>query len=112
MEVYESGRWGTVCNHGWGWEDANVVCKELGFSAAVSIANFGQGTRPIAMTHVDCQGFESSITHCGVNGYSQSKCTHQNDAGVECLTVRLVGASSPNEGRRSSSQWHLGHCMS
>ena len=99
VEVYESGSWGTVCDHGWDWEDANVVCKELGFSTAVTTANFGQGTGPIAMTNVDCRGFESSITHCGVNGYSQSKCTHQNDAGVECSTVRLVGGSSHNEGR-------------
>lgn len=31
VEVCSDGHWGTVCDNGWGNEEANVVCRELGY---------------------------------------------------------------------------------
>lgn len=50
MEVYHDGQWGTICDKNWGEEEARVVCKELGYSSAISAvkkAYFGQGTGPV-----------------------------------------------------------------
>ena len=41
LEVYINGRWGTVCDNGFSNTSANVVCQQMGFSAAVRWTNIG-----------------------------------------------------------------------
>ena len=46
VEVFYNNTWGTVCDDYWGKEDADVVCRELGYPGAISAlgrAAFGRG---------------------------------------------------------------------
>ena len=36
VEVYQDGQWKTVCDSGWGNNEARVVCRQLGFSGSLN----------------------------------------------------------------------------
>ena len=86
VEVNYNGEWGTVCNDGWSYTDAGVVCRQLGFGSNIySLIRFGQGSGPIFLDSVTCNGNELSITNCGHLGVNLTRsCTHSEDVGVRC----------------------------
>ena len=87
MEVFYRGEWGTVCDDFWGLTPAGVVCRELGYSEAVSAvccAKFGRGTGPIWLDNILCRGDESRLDSCYHIGLGLHNCDHGEDAGVIC----------------------------
>ncbi len=86
MEVYVDGQWGTVCDDLWDINEADVVCRELGYPGgaihAYLSAHFGQGTDPILMDNMECSGNENSLHDC--NHVTSHNCGHHEDAGVVC----------------------------
>ncbi|RXM29797.1 Neurotrypsin [Acipenser ruthenus] len=107
VEVYHNGRWGTICDDQWDDMDAEVVCRQLGFSGtpkAWSWAQFGSGSGPILLDEVRCSGNELSLEECVHSGWGEHNCDHVEDAAVSCNpysdgVVRLVDGDSPSEGR-------------
>lgn len=101
VEIFYDGQWGTVCDDAWDINDANVVCKQLGYqraSRAFRGATHGQGSGPIWMDDVSCSGGETHLYDCEHRGWGNSNCTHRRDASVECSAVRLVNGGA-NYGR-------------
>ena len=91
LEVYVSGAWGTVYDDLFdtNLNAANVVCRQLGYSGAVSVhccARFGEGNGTTWLDEVRCTGSESSIFNCGHGGYGVENCGHDEDVGVTCST--------------------------
>ncbi|XP_051748215.1 deleted in malignant brain tumors 1 protein-like [Ctenopharyngodon idella] len=102
VEVHYNGIWGTVCDDYWDLSDAAVVCREMGCGNVIEAkrgAFFRQGSGPVWMDDVKCVGNESTLKNCSSNGWGVHNCSHQQDAGVICQSVRLVNGSDSCSGR-------------
>ncbi|XP_030836658.1 scavenger receptor cysteine-rich domain-containing group B protein-like [Strongylocentrotus purpuratus] len=106
VEIYHHGIWGTVCDDFWDIREADVVCRQLGFSGASEPMRggvFGMGNSRIHLDDVTCEGTEKVLSNCSHAPWNDHNCLHGEDAGVICHSlegaIRLVDGIQPNEGR-------------
>uniref|UniRef100_A0A1X7UST9 Uncharacterized protein n=1 Tax=Amphimedon queenslandica TaxID=400682 RepID=A0A1X7UST9_AMPQE len=105
LEICINNTWGTVCDNLWTDSNAEVVCRQLGYTANGSVSEyFSTGYDQIFLDNVVCGGFESSLLHCKHNIIGTHDCTHDQDIGVICSNcsygdLRLINGTLPNEGR-------------
>ena len=88
VEVYYQGQWGTVCDDNWDDDDAEVVCRQLGYAdsdaRAYGNAAHGAGSGPIYLDEVRCYGFEEKLGLCSHSAWGSHNCSHLEDASVYC----------------------------
>ncbi|KAM5141243.1 neurotrypsin-like [Mantella aurantiaca] len=116
LEVFYKGDWGTVCDDGWTELNAQVVCRQLGYSGPSSLASrleFGAIEGLILLDDVSCTGKERGLVDCTRSSWGQHDCSHSEDVGVQCSNdtndiveilptgppVRLMDGESTKEGR-------------
>ncbi|NWW89917.1 MARCO protein, partial [Rhynochetos jubatus] len=85
VEIIYQGTWGTICDDSWDIQDATVVCRMLGYSTAISSFTATAGTGQIWLDDVNCSGRENSIFDCPKPNWGVNNCSHNEDAGVECI---------------------------
>ena len=83
VEVYHNGEWGTVCDDGWDLNDAQVVCRQLGFGPAIATKN-KECRSKICLHNLNCTGSESTIEGCSHSGWRIQDCNHEESAGLVC----------------------------
>ena len=120
VEVCVSGQWKTVCDNNWSMNEAQVVCRQLGYynsqgqydttvdlayvvyalcdcTAAdvvpLTRASHGQGTGMI-VEQIRCNGAERRLTDCTVRDEGDGECSHNEDAGVICCKDLLQSKST------------------
>ncbi len=88
VEICNNNIWGTVCDDSFGVPDAQVVCRQLGFSTAGAVAltvGFTNGAGQIWLDDVSCTGTETRLIDCPASPLGQHNCVHTEDAGVMCV---------------------------
>uniref|UniRef100_A0A1X7USZ0 SRCR domain-containing protein n=1 Tax=Amphimedon queenslandica TaxID=400682 RepID=A0A1X7USZ0_AMPQE len=112
VEICYNNTWGTICDDNWSNANAQVVCRQLGFSTIGayyhSNAYYGQGNGSIILDDVRCDGTEASlILQCSHSNLLSHNCGHHEDVGVVCPSthncthgsIRLVDGSYIGVGR-------------
>ena len=86
VEIYHDGQWGTVCGEDFDKEDADVVCKMMGYGEGLVVRDerYGPGSDPIWLDDVNCQAHETDLDDCEHRPWGEHNCDHDNDIGVEC----------------------------
>ena len=108
VEICLGGVWGTVCDDGWDSNDANTVCRQLGYNHGmittytnleciiITIHNteraipttrayFGEGSGPIYLSRVQCTNHGMILVNCIIDNTEIYRCDHSEDAGVICM---------------------------
>jgi hypothetical protein len=85
LELQVNGVFGTICDDGFGPEEAVVACRELGFSTGTTQAGpVGSESLTIWLDDVVCIGTESRLIDCTNSGIGVENCDHSEDVGVIC----------------------------
>ncbi|CAI9722756.1 serine protease svh-1-like isoform X3 [Octopus vulgaris] len=87
ISIYRNNSWGYVCDDNWDMKDADVACKQLGFSrgAEVATGNSRYGlaeSEDFLMDNTDCKGDESALQYCSYD--TEHDCKKDEAAGVIC----------------------------
>ncbi|GFR39709.1 hypothetical protein Agub_g188 [Astrephomene gubernaculifera] len=97
VEVCLNGTWGSVCDDGWDDQDAQVACRNMGFSYGTALNGASTDNGPTGMrvwlSQVNCTGSEVDLSECTTDSpVGATQCTHAMDAGVSCSNDALTPA--------------------
>ena len=89
VEIYNENynEWGTICSQNWDRNDAEVVCRQLGYDGALYIQSYGPGSGPVYLTNLQCTSNEATLFDCLSDGWNRvtGGCLdHSLDAGLVC----------------------------
>lgn len=104
LEVKSNQCWPSVCKVDFDWQDAEVVCRELGCGAPAALQQglYGEGEVPTWAEEFQCKGNESLLLHCNTSAREEQTCLPGNAVGLNCSEpddLRLVGGGSHCVGR-------------
>lgn len=89
LEIFDNvtKQWKGICDDGWGAEEAEVACRQLGLSGGAAETNIIRiGLPPLffLLDDVDCDGTETMLFECEHAEFGVSDCTSWEYAGVTC----------------------------
>ncbi|VDI01206.1 Hypothetical predicted protein, partial [Mytilus galloprovincialis] len=87
LEVKVFGRWGTVCADGFGYEEATVACRMLGYQNhnidRIEVYPSKTLLDQVVMTNIKCFGVEHDIRKCQFNKDYSNTC--KNTVVLKCI---------------------------
>ena len=93
VEICFNNTYGSICHNQWNDNDAEVVCRQLGYSTQNTSAQinafYNSSFGPIYLNNVQCTGSEEYLQDCDLNRDIDG-CTEADDAGVSCLGIWYI----------------------
>jgi deleted-in-malignant-brain-tumors protein 1 len=120
LAVFYQGEPGSVCDDGFGANEAEVACRQLGLEGPGRVLSITEvnvtpapSFAPIHMDDVSCSGSETALWDCSFGGWGNHNCDHSEDVYLQCGedeesgsgteavegAIRLVDGPSPEAGR-------------
>ena len=91
LEIFYKGEWGTVCDDFWDKNDAQVVCRELGYKYTIRtiLSDLApMGPERMWLDDVHCNGNEQNLSSCSHSGWGNHDCrAFMFFVGVECSSA-------------------------
>ena len=84
-----NGEWGTVHRTDFDRQDADIVCRQLGYNGSAAVYTHGEGSGPVWLSGVNCNRLETSLDQCRHNGWECYDCSHHSDLGIICALTEL-----------------------
>ncbi|KAH3847161.1 hypothetical protein DPMN_089478 [Dreissena polymorpha] len=118
VEIKVFNTWGTICHDHFEMEDANVICKMIGFNPAKGFRTSSiEGTGPVYVDNMACDANSSHINDCRYVTYDD--CSHREDVAVTCtakcdnptLQWGMVNDTSTNVGSAISVACERGRIL-
>ncbi|XP_060589155.1 deleted in malignant brain tumors 1 protein-like isoform X2 [Ruditapes philippinarum] len=106
VEIKSLDTWGTVCGNAFGIQEANVICRMLGYPPAMGFygkSHFGAGKGPIFIDDLICHEDAVHLNNCTYETYDN--CNHDDDIAVVCTDC---GNPTPNNGFTNSTKTNYG----
>ncbi|KAM4688769.1 uncharacterized protein O3C94_006904 isoform 2-T2 [Discoglossus pictus] len=103
VEVEHQGARGSICAKQWNNKDAQVACRQLGYSGpAIATRLIGDG--PVVISLVSCDGNEAALENCNMK--SSGTCSTKERAGVICQVLESC-AVLKNAGVQDSGMYTI-----
>lgn len=85
LEIFHDNRWSPVCAKGWGRNETNVVCRQLGFSEGAATAVKNDSLQETYwMKNVVCKGHEDRLDACIFDGFVFNACPDFRHVSIIC----------------------------
>jgi deleted-in-malignant-brain-tumors protein 1 len=97
VEVYNSGRWGSVCDNTYDSRIAQVTCRSLAYNGSYELlTGLYPGEQPYTMGGLQCIGTEYELFDCTVDtSFDGRVCSRMLDVAVRCSFIPSVSTSVP-----------------
>ena len=86
VELCQDNFWGTLCDNHWDVADAQVACRELGYSAikAIPLIDVPVGTAVMSFRDTKCTECAVSFSDCMLDQSEGRYCELGRGVGVKC----------------------------
>lgn len=82
--VYTGGQWGTICADHWSNNEANAVCRQLGYLHGLRNTSAGGRVFPHVLHDMRCEVNVTSLQQCTSQAVRSDVCQNRRSAAVDC----------------------------